>query len=160
MGGATSIGPDLDARAAGPRRIQLVSSTLDRIGGVEVPTTTDTDSLGETRFPTRPSTGVGLTVVVLAALLWWLNSSASVEVAEAEKVLERGITAIVKSCGGELGVDVYEDDSLVLIEVVDHRFRIRFSGDACQDVIRIPLSVPLGNRALVDRVTSEPVPGS
>lgn len=106
----------------------------------------------------RPATVVTLIVVALAAGLWWLNSPAAVEIATAEMVPEGGITAMVNSCGGDLNVDVYEDDSLVLVKVVDHRTSIRFSTDNCRDVIHISLTVPLGNRMLVDRATREPVP--
>lgn len=106
----------------------------------------------------RPSTAVTLIVVALAVGLWWLNSPAVVEIATAEIMPEGGITAMVNSCGGELSVDVDEDDSLVLVEVVDHRTSIRFSTDNCRDVIHITLTVALGNRMLVDRATSEPVP--
>jgi hypothetical protein len=87
-----------------------------------------------------------------------LNSSALVEVADAEVVLNDGVTAIVNSCGGELSVDVYEDDHLVRITVLDHRFRIRFYGNDCQDAIRVPLSVPLGDRLLIDDSTGGQVP--
>lgn len=125
-----------------------------------MPITTDVESSPGTKYPKRPSHAVALIVVPVAVLFWWLNSPAAVEVVEAEVVPEGGITATVNSCGGELGVDVYEDDSLVLIEVVDHRFRIGLSNRDCQDVIRIPLSVPLGARMLVDRATSQRVPVS
>jgi hypothetical protein len=101
---------------------------------------------------------VVLIVIVLAAILWYLNSPAVVEVADAEVDLNDGITAIVASCGGELSVDVYEDDSLVRIKVLDHRFRIRFSGSDCQDAVRMPLSVPLGHRLLIDDSTGGQVP--
>lgn len=125
---------------------------------VTVPITTAIDSFRGTKPLKRPSNASALIVAALAAGLWWLNSPAGVELAEAEIASEGGIDAIVNSCGGELSVDVYEDDSLVLIEVVDHRFRIRLPDGHCQDVIHIPLSVPLGRRMLVDRVTSQPVP--
>lgn len=88
-------------------------------------------------------------VIALAGLIWYLNSPAAVGVADAE-VGGDGITAIVNSCGAELTVDVYEDDSLVVITVLDHRFRVRLYGNDCQDAIHIPLSVPLGNRLLID----------
>jgi len=75
------------------------------------------------------------------------------EVAEAEVSPNDGITAIVKSCQAELFIDVYEDDSQVVIRAFDHRFRVRFSGGDCQDVIQVPLSVPLGGRMLIDGST-------
>jgi len=129
-------------------------------GSLEVPITTDVESSPGTNYPKRPSHAVALIAVAVAVLFWWLNSPTAVAVVEAEVAPEGGITAIVNSCGGELGVDVYEDDSLVFIEVLDHRFRAGLSNRDCQDVIRIPLSVPLGARMLVDRVTSQSVPMS
>lgn len=104
-----------------------------------------------TGSPKRRSLQVVLVVVAaLAAILWYLNSPAVVRVADAEVGPIDDITAIVNSCGPELSVDVYEDDLLVAIRVFDHRFRIRFDGNDCQDVIQVPLSVPLGGRMLVD----------
>jgi len=97
-------------------------------------------------------------VLALAVILWYLNSPAVVEVADAEVVPNDGVTAIVNSCGAELSVDVYEDDSLVVIEVLDHRFRIRFYGDDCQDAIQVPLSVALGDRFLIDGSTGSRIP--
>lgn len=104
------------------------------------PTNTDTDLLVAI---------VGVVVLAIAGVVWFLNSPAPVEVAEAE-VVDDDLTAIVNSCGGDLTVDVHEDDSLVLVRVLDHRFRLRFSGNDCQDGVQIPLSVPLGQRNLVD----------
>lgn len=126
-----------------------------------VPTTTDMDSSRPTKSPSRRSIAVALTVLAaLAAILWFLNSPAVVDVAAAEVVRDDGVTAIVNSCGGKLSVDVYEDDSLVVIKVLDHRFRIRFDGNDCQDAIRIPLTVPLGDRWLIDDSTDGRVPVS
>jgi len=117
----------------------------------DVPTTTDPRPAVRTASLKRRSAQVTLVVVAaLAAVLWYLNSPAVVRVAEAEVDPNDGITAVVNSCGAELTVDVYEDDSLVVITVLDHRFRLRLSGNDCQDVIHIPLSVPLGNRLLMD----------
>ncbi|HEX6220301.1 MAG TPA: hypothetical protein VF115_04340 [Acidimicrobiia bacterium] len=104
------------------------------------PTNTDTDLLVAI---------VGVVVLAIAGVVWFLNSPAPVEVAEAE-VVDDDLTAIVNSCGGDLTVDVHEDDGLVLVRVLDHRFRLRFSGNDCQDGVQIPLGVPLGQRNLVD----------
>lgn len=101
-----------------------------------------------------------LIVVALAAGLWWLSSPALVEIAMAQMAPESGINATVNSCGDELGLEVYEDDNLVLVEVVDHRIPSRFSTANCRNVIHLPLTVPLGNRMLVDRSTTQPVPPS
>ncbi len=111
------------------------------------PTTTDTDF---------PIAGVVLIAVAFAGIVWFVNSPAPVVVAEAE-VVDDDLTAIVNSCGGDLTVDVYEDDSLVRVRVLDHRFRLRLSGNDCQDGVPIPLSVPLGERILVDDATSQQV---
>lgn len=110
-------------------------------------TTADTD--------TRIAIGV-VVLVAIAGVVWFVNSPAPVEVAEAE-VIDDSLTAIVNSCGGDLTVDVYEDDNLVRVRVLDHRFRIRFSGNDCQDGVPIPLSVPLGQRTLVDDATAQQV---
>ena len=95
-------------------------------------------------------------VALIGGIVWFLNSPAPVEVAGAEMV-DDSLTAFVNSCGGDLTVDVYEDDSLVRVRVLDHRFRFMLGGDDCQDGVLIPLSVPLGNRTLVDDATSQPV---
>ncbi|MPZ54044.1 MAG: hypothetical protein GEU79_15150 [Acidimicrobiia bacterium] len=97
-----------------------------------------------------------MTLTVLAALaaILYLNSPAVVEVADTEMASnDRVVTAIVNSCGAGLSVEVYEDDSLVKITVFDHRFRLRFGGDDCQDVVQPRLSVPLGRRMLIDGST-------
>lgn len=104
-----------------------------------------------------PIATIVLGLVVIAGLFWFLNSPAAVRIAEAELIDDR-LTAIVSSCGGELTLDVYEDDGLVLVRVLDHRFRFRLSGNACQDRVPIPLSVPLGQRDLVDESTGRHVP--
>lgn len=102
---------------------------------------------------------IGLVVLaVLAAAVWYLNSPAPVEVADAEVSADGSLTAIVNSCRGDLTIDVDEDDSLVRIRVFDHRFRVRFSGDDCQDVVDVPLSVPLGDRGLIDAFFGTRVP--
>lgn len=101
---------------------------------------------------------VFVVLVALAGILWYLNSPASVRVADAEVGPDDGITAIVNSCGAELSVDVYEDDHLVVIEVLDHRFRLRLYGNDCQDAIHIPLSAPLGDRSLIDDSAGIQVP--
>lgn len=88
-------------------------------------------------------------VALIGGIVWFLNSPAPVDVAEAE-VVDDDLTAIVNSCGGDLAVDVHEDDSLVRVRVLDHRFRLRFAGNDCQDGVQIPLSVPLGQRNLID----------
>jgi hypothetical protein len=98
-------------------------------------------------------------LAALAAILWYLNSPAVVRVADAVVGPNEGIT-IVNSCGAELSVDVDEDDHLVVIEVLDHRFRLRLYGNDCQDGIHIPLSVPLGNRLLIDGSAGRQVPVS
>jgi hypothetical protein len=102
-----------------------------------------------------------MVLAAIAAILWYMNSPA-VEVVHAEAIPDGAVTATVSSCGGDLGVEVYEDDSLVAITAFDHRFRIRFSGGGCQDVIQVPLSVPLGGRMLIDGPTGRAlvVPGS
>lgn len=104
------------------------------------PTTSDTD---------LPIAMVVIFVALIGGIVWFLNSPAPVDVAEAE-VVDDDLTAIVNSCGGDLAVDVHEDDSLVRVRVLDHRFRLRFAGNDCQDGVQIPLSVPLGQRNLID----------
>lgn len=104
------------------------------------PTTSDTD---------LPIAMVVVFVALIGGFVWFLNSPAPVDVAEAE-VVDDDLTAIVNSCGGDLTVDVHEDDSLVRVRVLDHRFRLRFAGNDCQDGVQIPLSVPLGQRNLID----------
>lgn len=111
------------------------------------PATTDTD---------LPIAIVVIVLVVFATLVWFVNAPAAVEVADAE-VADGNLMAFVNSCGGDLSVDVYDDDSLVRVRVLDHRFRIRFGGGDCQDGIQIPLSVPLGNRILIDDATGREV---
>jgi hypothetical protein len=101
----------------------------------------------------RSTTVAIVGIAFLVAAVWFLNSPAILEVAEAEVGPNDGITATVNSCQAELSIDVYEDDSLVVIRVFDHRFRVRFSGGDCQDAIQVPLSVPLGGRMLVDGST-------
>jgi hypothetical protein len=93
----------------------------------------------------------------MSAITWYLNSPSLVEVAEAQ-VANGGLTAVVNSCGAELTVDVYEDDSLVVIRALDHRFRLSWSVQGCQDLVPVPLSVPLGNRTLIDGSTHKHVP--
>lgn len=95
-------------------------------------------------------------LVLVAGIVWFVNSPAAVEVDAAETV-DDNLTAIVNSCGGDLTVDVYQDDSLVRIRVLDHRFRIRLGGGDCQDGVPIPLSVPLGDRLLVDDATDQEI---
>ena len=124
-----------------------------------MPTITDMDSSRRTKSLKRRSIEVALIVLAaLAAILLYLNSPAVVDVADAEVVPNDGVTAIVNSCSAELSVEVYEDDHLVVIEVLDHRFRIRFYGNDCQNAIRVPLSVPLGDRMLIDGSTGRQVP--
>ncbi|HKX75994.1 MAG TPA: hypothetical protein VJR05_11475 [Acidimicrobiia bacterium] len=103
----------------------------------------------------RPPLRVALAAAAALAssVLWYLNSPAAVEVAQAEEANDGGIIATVHRCGVDLSVEVYEDDSLVIITVFDHRFRIWLSGDDCQNGIRVPLSVPLGRRMLTDGST-------
>ena len=126
-----------------------------------VPTTIDTESSHRTQSRKRRSIEVTLIVLAaLAAILWYLNSPAVAKVAYAEVVPNDGVTAIVNSCGAEFSVDVYEDDSVVVIEVLDHRFRIRFYGNDCQDAIQVPLSIALGGRLLIDGSTGSRIPVS
>jgi len=126
-----------------------------------VPTPTNTGPPGRVKSPNRRSIDVALIVLAaLAAILWYLNSPSVVEVVEAEVVQNDGLNAIVNSCGADLSVEVYEDDHLVVLGVFDHRFRIRLYGNDCQDAIHVPLSVPLGERMLIDGSTSEQVPTS
>lgn len=77
----------------------------------DVPTTTDSGPAIRKTFLNRRSSQMTLVAVIaLAGLLWYLNSPAAVSVADAE-VGGDDITAIVNSCGAELTVEAYEDDS-------------------------------------------------
>jgi len=62
----------------------------------------------------------------------------------------------VDTCNGDPAPEVVETDDDVTVTIVSTR---RDPGDACQDVVEVALSEPLGHRTLIDGATGrEPEP--
>ncbi|MBO9554721.1 hypothetical protein [Cellulomonas sp.] len=62
----------------------------------------------------------------------------------------------IDTCNGDPASEVVETDDDVTVTIVSTR---RNPGDACQDVVEVALSEPLGDRTLVDGATGrEPAP--
>lgn len=170
-GNAVSVRATLGTRVDEAQALSpsLIGPTMPHTPSGEAGKSTDIDPSERTEPPKQhPNVLIVIVLAALGAIVWYLNSPAIVEVADVEMVSnESVVTATVNTCGGDLSVDVYEVDSLVSTTVFDHRFRLKFGGNDCQDVIQERLSVPLGGRMLVDGSTGralvvpdEPTPPS
>lgn len=114
------------------------------------------------RTPTTRAIAVLILLVAgVIAFLGWANAPAGVEIQGVYSDRnDQPVLLAATTCGGELTIEVKETASEVRIQVTDHRFRIRLSGDDCLDPVEIFLAEPLGDRTLIDDVTGRPiVPG-
>jgi len=101
-----------------------------------------------------------LVVVALVGLvIWAIPSRVTILGVFLDRETTLQATGWANSCGGWLSVPVRETSNEVRVTVRDHKPRIikLLGGGDCADGFAFTLTDPLGDRALIDGATGQPV---